>query len=575
MEAHGTLPYLREILVFLTAAAVAVPLLRRLRVSPVLGFLILGGFIGPFGLGLFAADFPPLRYIVISEREGVSALAELGVVFLLFMIGLELSLDRLWAMRRLVFGLGSLQILVTGAAIGLAAWRFGNSPAASIVLGACLALSSTAIVMQLLIEERRLGTPVGRAGFSILLMQDLAVVPILFTVGVLGRQASSNVGMEFLLSLATAAATIALLYGFGRLVLRPVFRLVSQARMPELFMAAILLTVLGTAAITDVAGLSMALGAFLAGLLLAETEFRHQVEVVIEPFKGLMLGLFFMSVGMGIDWRLVGADPFWIAASVVGLILLKWAITAGLCLAFRLPRHTAVETGLLLGQGGEFAFIVVGLAMSVGLVPAGVGQFMLIVTGITMVLTPFLAGAARHLGTRLERKGEGTDEDEELQLPGEPEAHVILAGFGRVGRTLASTLDAEGIGYVAVDTDPEIVALARQERKPVYYGDASRIEVLERADIGNAWAVAVTMDDPAANQRIVGQVHRHWQALPVFARARDALHARRLIAAGATAAVPETTEASLQLAGRVLEGLGVDQEAVRRQIEYQRTLEEP
>ena len=312
MGSHATLPYLREMIIFLIAAGVMVPLFHRFRVSPVLGYLVVGGIIGPFGLGLLADDFPILSQVVISDIAGVQALAELGIVFLLFTIGLELSLERLWAMRRLVFGLGSLQVLVTGAIIGLIAFEFGNSVRASIVLGACLALSSTAIVMQLLLEGRRIGTPLGRSSFAILLMQDLAVVPILFIVGVLGTKLDSGFGADLALALGKAALTIVAIYMIGRLVLRPALRLVAQTRSPEMFMAAVLLTVIGIAAITGYAGLSMALGAFLAGLLLAETEYSHEIEVDLEPFKGLMLGLFFMSVGMGIDWRVIGDEPMWI-----------------------------------------------------------------------------------------------------------------------------------------------------------------------------------------------------------------------------------------------------------------------
>ncbi len=574
MGSHATLPYLRETIIFLIAAGVMVPLFHRLRVSPVLGYLIVGGVIGPFGLGLWAADYPILSQVVISDLAGVQALAELGVIFLLFTIGLELSLERLWAMRRLVFGLGSLQILVTGGIIGLIAHEFGNSIPASIVLGACLALSSTAIVMQLLLEGRRLGTPLGRSSFSILLMQDLAVVPILFAVGVLGAKVEGGFGTDLALALAKAALTIVAIYTIGRLVLRPVLRQVAQTRSPEMFMAAVLLTVIGISAITGYAGLSMALGAFLAGLLLAETEYSHEIEVDIEPFKGLMLGLFFMSVGMGIDWRVIGLQPFWIPASVIGLFLVKSLVTAGLCLAFGLPRHTSLETGLLLGQGGEFAFIVVGLAMSLSLLPTDVGQFMLIVAGLTMMATPLVAKAAEKLAHRMERSANTQAYQGGLEAAGDLEGHVILAGFGRFGRTLANTLHAEGITFLALDTDPGNVARARAEKLPVHYGDASRLDMLKRAHIGSCAAVVVTMDNPVAAERIVGEIRRIWPLIAVYARARDKAHAARMIAAGATQAVPESIEGSLQLAGRVLSGLGATEEVVRRRLEHQRSIEE-
>lgn len=573
MEDHGTIPYLREGVIFLIAAGVIVPVFHRLKVSPVLGYLLIGAIIGPYGLGLLADDVPWLSYAVIADLEGVQTLAELGVIFLLFMIGLELSLERLWAMRRLVFGLGSLQIVLTGGIIALIAWEFGNSIRASIVLGACLALSSTAIVMQLLMENRRLGTPLGRSSFSILLMQDLAVVPILFIVGVLGAKGGGNVGLSLLLALGKAALAIVLIYAAGRLILRPMLRLVAQSHSPEMFMAAILLTVIGISAITGAAGLSMALGAFLAGLLLSETEFRHEIEVDIEPFKGLMLGLFFMSVGMGIDYRVVMQEPLWIGLSIVGLFAIKATVTGGLGLLFGLPRHTALEAGLLLGQGGEFAFIVVGLAMNLGLMPAQTGQFMLIVAGLTMVATPFVASAARQLSTRIEKSATAQAHEGSLAAIGELEGHVILAGFGRVGQTLARTLEAEAIPYLALDTDPMAVAEARQRRQPVFYGDAARLEMLNRAHVDHAQAVVITMDAPAAAEKMVLEIRKTWPHVPVYARARDGAHARRLTKAGATEAVPETIEASLQLAGRVLSGLGAADDIVRRRLDLQRAVE--
>jgi monovalent cation:proton antiporter-2 (CPA2) family protein len=574
MEDHSAIPHLREVVIFLIAAGVVVPIFHRLRISPVLGYLVVGGVIGPFGLGLWATDFPFLSWAVISDLQGVQALAELGVIFLLFMIGLELSLERLWAMRRLVFGLGTLQIVVTASIIGLIAWEFGNSVPASIVLGACLSLSSTAIVMQLLMQSRRLATPLGRSSFSILLMQDLAVVPILFIVGVLGARVGEDIGTALVFALGKAVLTIGLIYAAGRLILRPVLHSVAQARSPEMFMAAVLLAVIGISAITGAAGLSMALGAFMAGLLLAETEYRHEVEVDIEPFKGLMLGLFFMSVGMGIDWRVVGDEPFWIAASIVGLFLVKSVVTAGLCLAFGLSRHTAIEAGLLLGQGGEFAFIVVGLAMGLGLIPGDVGQFMLIVAGLTMLVTPLVAIAAHRLAVHLEHRTAARVHEGDLAEAEGLEGHVILAGFGRVGRTLAGTLEAESVPWVALDADPNSVHAARKEELPVYYGDASRLDMLNRAHIDRAQAVVVTMDAPASAEKIVHEIRRNWPEIPIFVRARDREHAMRLRAAGATLAVPETTEASLQLAGRVLAGLGATEEVVHRRLEHQRTLEQ-
>lgn len=573
MDEHLTIPHFREVVIFLIAAGVIVPFLHRLRISPVLGYLIIGVIIGPFGLGLLARDFPWLSYAVISDLQGVKLLAELGVIFLLFMIGLELSIERLWAMRRLVFGLGSLQILVTGSVIALIAWEFGNSPAASVVLGSCLALSSTAIVMELLMQTRRLGTPLGRSSFSILLMQDLAVVPILFLLGVLGSKVGGNIGADLVLAVGKAVLTIGLIYAVGRLLLRPMLHLVARSRSPEMFMAAILLTVIGISALTGAAGLSMALGAFLAGLLLAETEFRHEIQIYIEPFKGLMLGLFFISVGMGIDYRAILEEPVWIAISVLGLFALKSVITAGLCVAFGLPRHTSIEAGLLMGQGGEFGFIVVGLAMSLGLLMPDVGQFMLIVTGLTMVITPFVAAAAQRLAARMERQSTTRAQEGSLSEITQLENHVVIAGFGQVGRTVAQILEAEAIPYLALDTDPIFVAQARQDKLPVFYGDATRLEMLNRTHIDKAQGIVITIDSAAAAEKIIKEIRLTWPLVPIYARARDGAHAARLTQAGATLAVPETIEASLQLAGRVLHGSGVAEEIVFRRIEEQRSRE--
>ncbi|MBC9071195.1 cation:proton antiporter [Thauera sp. CAU 1555] len=569
MEAHA-IPHLREIVVFLMTAGIAVPLLHHLRISPVLGYLIIGGIVGPYGLGLFATDFPWLEYAVITDLKGVQALAELGVIFLLFMIGLELSLDRLWAMRKLVFGLGSLQILITATVIGLVAREFGNTPGASVVLGACLALSSTAIVMQLLVERRELASPLGRSSFSILLMQDLAVVPILFIVGVLGAKTGGDLGMSLAMALGKAAAVIVAIYLGGRLILRPMLSMVTRSGNAEMFMAATLLTIVVASSITGATGLSMALGAFLAGLLLAETEFRHQIEVDIEPFKGLLLGLFFMSVGMGIDYRVV-ADAFgWIVASVIGLFVIKSVITAGLCIAFGLPRHTSLEAGLLLGQGGEFAFVVVGLAMSLGLIPTDVAQFMLIVTGMTMVVTPLVASTASRLSSRLTSASTQQTEEGNLESLGPIQGHVLIAGFGRIGRLLARTLDADNIPYVALDTSAKHVADARADGLPVFFGNASRLELLRRANAENASMLVLTMDNPNAVEHVVEVVRAEWPQLPVLARARDARHAARLLALGATEVVPETLEASLQLAGRVLSLTGAPEDVVHRRLELQR-----
>ncbi|MDJ0977127.1 MAG: cation:proton antiporter [Erythrobacter sp.] len=571
MEGHVHIPYVREVLLFLLAAGFVVPALQRV-VSPVIAYFIVGAVIGPFGLGLLAQRFEPLSWFVITDLEGVAVLGELGVIFLLFVIGLELSFERLWAMRRLVFGLGSAQIIVTGAVIGAVAYFWGNSVTTAIILGACLALSSTAIVTQLLISGGRLGTPAGQATFSILLMQDLAVVPILFAVSVAGAMGASNVALGFGLALGEALITIALIYAVGRLALRPLLQLVASADSREAFVAIVLLLSIGTAALTGYVGLSMALGAFLAGLLVAETEFRHQVKVDIEPFKGLMLGLFFLSVGMGIDGRAILADPVWVIAAAVGLIVLKIGINFALCTAWSLPRHRASEVAITLGQAGEFGFLVVGLSVTVGLLDAPVAQFMLVVVGLTMLATPGLDLLARRTARVLKQADEG---DFDAPAIGEElEGHIIIAGFGRVGETIAGVLDKQCIRYVAIEKDPAVVMAAKKEGRPVRLGDASRLDVMRDAGLSKALTIAVTLADREATEHLTAELRRLAPTLPIFARARDARHASRLSELGASMAVPETVEGSLRLAELLLIETGASDEVANRCIDLERPLEE-
>lgn len=572
MDPHTNLPFLRETLVLLAAAGVAVPLLNRLRINPVLGYLLIGGLIGPYGLGLLAADYPVLSHAVILDIEGVQKLAEIGVAFLMFMIGLELSLERLWSSRALVFGLGSLQIVLTAGLIAWIATLLGVELPIALVIGAALSLSSTAIVMQILIHARRQSTAMGKTAFSILLMQDLAVVPILFMVGVLAAPGSGGLVTGLAMALVKAVLAILLIYIVGRMLLRPILRQVAQARSPEMFTAAVLLAVIGVSALTANFGLSMALGAFLAGLLLAETEYRHQIEVDIEPFKGLLLGLFFMAVGMGIDWRLVVDNPLIVFAAVAGLWLLKAVVITALAIAFGRPRPIAVETGILLGQEGEFAFVILGAAAGLGIISGALEQQVLIVTGISMLLTPVVVHQARRIGSALERQRLAAAADSGQSFV-DCEGHIVIAGFGRVGQTLARTFDAEGLSFVALDADAGLMAGLRDRNLPVFYGDASRGEILAKAGIEHATAVVVTMNDPEAASRIVGEIHQRWPTVPIHARARDTAHARQLLELGATFCTPETVEASLQLAANVLLDVGIDEDITQRRIATQRAFE--
>ena len=564
---------LREVVIFLFAAGIVVPLVRRLSISPVFGFLVIGLVIGPHGLARFADALPWLQYVTITDLEGVRPLAELGVVFLLFMIGLELSIERLWAMRSRVFGMGGAQVVVTSAVIALIASFFDNTLAAAVVLGAGFALSSTAIVMQLLTENRRLSTATGRTSFAVLLFQDLAVLPILFLVGAFAAQSHIQVLTAFTLAIGQALAAIVAILAIGRLVIRPLFRFVGSTASREMFLAFVLLVIVGTALVTDQFGLSMALGAFLAGLLFAETEYRHEIEVDIEPFKGLLLGLFFVSVGMSIDIAQVAAKPFWLVSSVVGLYLVKSPIIYVLARWFGEPRSVALEAGLLLGQGGEFAFLVVGLAYGLGLMPYETTQFMLIVTGITMIATPAVAHIARKLAQSMEVR-EKNDGQEIGEIPAGLSGHVITVGYGRVGQMLGSVLAAEAIPHIGLDIDADLVARFSATGSGIFFGDARRAEILRKLGINKAAALVVTLDNPNIAEDVVTAARQNWPDLIIYARARDRAHAARLVARGASHVIPETIEASLQLGEMVLMGVGIPDDTARRIIEKRRQTEQ-
>ena len=570
---HAESLHLREIIVFLAAAALVVPMMQRLRVNPVLGFLVIGVVIGPFGLGRLAETWTWLGWIVIDDLEQVRHLAEFGVIFLLFMIGLDLSFARLWQMRRLVFGLGGSQVIFSGIIIGAIAYGFGNSPAASIVLGACLALSSTAIVMELLVKSRRLGTRTGRTCFGILLFQDLAVVPILFLVGILGQDMQGQTGPALAIALGKASLAIISILLLGRMVVRPVFAFVGSTGSRELFMAAVLLVIIATATVTAQAGLSAALGAFMAGMLLSESEYRHQIEVDVEPFKGLLLGLFFVSVGMAINVQEILREPLWIPLSVAGLIIIKTAITFVLALAFKQPRSVALESALLLSQGGEFAFVVIALAVSLALLPADVAQFMLIIASMTMLMTPLIEQSARRLGALLDERDIAQGPLSVPDMVDAPRDVVIIAGYGRVGQFLGSLLGENRICHVGLDIDTELVTRFRKGGAGVYFGDASNPDILKKIGIENAMALAVTMDSPHATERVIKAVRKACPNLPILARARDMEHANALRTAGANDVVSETLEASLELAESVFRATGFSDDAAHQVIADRRNAE--
>ena len=553
---HG-FPFLRETLLYLTLAGVLIPLLQRLRINQVLGFLAVGTLVGPAGLALWADRWPWLSWFTFPRAEGVAMLAELGVIFLLFLIGLELSAARLWAMRRWVFGAGTGQVALTALVIGAIAAAFGNSLPASVVLGLVLSLSSTAMVVQLLAQQRALASPTGQAVFGVLMLQDLAVVPILLLVDVLGGPAQAAVGPLVAVAALKSVLVVGLILLAGPRVVGPLFRAFARHHQPEVFVALTLLVVLGMAGLTAVAGLSMALGAFLAGLLLSETAYRHEIEVTLEPFKGLLMGLFFMSVGMGLDLREVARDPVWLALSVVGLIAIKAGVAAAVMRLAGLRTGRAIEAGLLLGQGGEFAFIVVAVAVTGGLLAPPVGQFMLLTVTASLFATPAVAHLASAIARRTERRRAQADQEDSGVADEALSGHVIVAGAGRVGQLLIDVLSRQGVPFVAVDPDAHVVSRLRSQGLPVHYGNAARLDLLQRLHAERAAAVLITMDQPGPAMHLVQAVRQNYPHLPVFARSRDETHALELLQAGATMVVPETLEAALQLAGVALQEVGL------------------
>jgi CPA2 family monovalent cation:H+ antiporter-2 len=558
----------KDALIVLGTAAVVAPIMPRLKVSPVLGYLAVGALLGPYGLGRLAERSSLVDWLTVTGEQQIDFIGNLGIVFLLFFIGLELSLRRLLTLRRLVFGLGGLQIALSTGAICFVMLQLGQSPAASLVIGACLALSSTAIVMELLSGQRRMMSATGRTSFAVLLAQDLAVVPLLLLIGALGGQEEgTSVWTGIGLALGEAALAVAAIALVGRLVLRPLFRLAAGSENPEFFMAATLLVTVSAGVVAGAAGLSMALGAFIAGLLLAETEYRRAVETTIDPFRGLLLGVFFFSVGMHIDLGVILHRPLLVVAGVLGMLLLKGVIVVPLCRLFGLPWPASAEIGLLLGPGGEFAFIGIGLATAVQLVEADIAAGTLAVVSLTMALLPLIGIVGRDLSQRLEIKAKNMTD---AALP--PEDHVqrvIVVGHGRVGQLVCGLLEEHGVPYLATDRDAELVRRWRARGRPIYYGDAGDSRYLRRCGIDEAAGVIVTLDT-AVVDNVVRAVRARRPDVMIVARAHDALHARHLYALKVTDAVPETTEASLLLAESALVGLGVPMGAAIASIHERR-----
>jgi len=545
--------YIVDIIILLMAAVVAVPLFQRLGLGAVLGFLVAGAVIGPWGFGF------------ISAVDEIRHLAEFGVVFLLFIIGIELKPSRLWVMRRSVFGLGTAQVLTTGTAITLLALALGLSTRSALVVGFGLALSSTAFGLQILADKGDLGTAYGRSAFAVLLFQDLAIVPLIALVPLLAQRELS-ITQDVELAALESVLIIVGVFVLGRLLLRPVLQLVAGSRRnPEIFTATGILLVLGAAWLTEWAGLSMALGAFLSGLLLADSRYRHQIMADIQPFRGLLLGLFFMSVGMSINFGLLGQQGFLMAGLVGGLLLLKAAFLWVLCRITGRSHSESLHVALLLAQAGEFGFILFGLANMLGVMDGELYQLLLLTIALSMAVTPLLVKLSPWLGRTLESTPTAVDP------PSKPipvsRDHIIVAGFGRLGNYLARNLAKAGVSYLVLEVNPARVARAQALDYPVFYGDASRIEVLRSAGAANASLVVFAMDHMESIGQAVVTAREAFPDLPVYARAWDARMAQRLLSLGVTYAIPETMATGLQLTRDVLRASGVSAEVTARLVD--------
>lgn len=541
--------HLGEIVLLLAAAVCIVALFRHLRFSPILGYIAAGIVIGPHGLGL------------IRDMQSTQVIAELGVIFLLFLIGLELSFERLARLRGQVLGFGVAQVLLTSLVIGAGMRLLGQPLEAAIIVGGGLALSSTAVVMELLSESNEKATQVGRLSIKTLILQDLAVIPLLVLVPLLAGEGSvlgalGEAGIKAVLGLAA----IMLL---GRRLLRPLFRMMAEYRHTELFTATTLLVVLGMAYMSTLAGISPALGAFMGGLLVSETEFRPQVEADILPFKALLLGLFFMTVGMGIDLSIIREQPITVLALMLSLIAVKASLMLALSKLFAIPVATGTHAALLLAQGGEFTFVLFMLAENQGILSTHLSQMLLAAVVLSMTATPLLHALGKALARRSER-GSAIHHHLPSRDAMELEGHIIIAGFGRVGRTVAELLDTEHIPYVALDMDASAVGAARAQGKRVYYGDAARAVVLKTMGIGRAQAVIVTHADTQASLHIIQMVRSLGSRIPIIVRARNLEQVQQLEQAGANLAVAEMFETSLQLGGALLKEIGVPDPEVSR-----------
>ena len=537
-----------DALVILGAAGIVIPVFARFRITPIIGFILIGIAVGPFGLGAMVLEIPWLAHVTITDVDTLKPFADFGIILLLFTIGLELSFQRLWQLRRTIFGIGPMELFGSGILIALVLLALGNSLPTSLALGLALALSSTALVLR--IADTR--TPVGRGALGTLLFEDIAIVPIIFLLGAMSPARDGTDLTSLVSTLGLGIVVVAGLLLVGRIALPVLFAQAARTKSPELFLAASLLVVIAAALVTGAVGLSPIVGALVAGLLIAETDYHNEVEAMIEPFKGLALGVFLLTVGMSIDLAMVW-ERLWEIAIATSAVLVIKAVVTGIMMRLHGARTaTATEAGILLASPSETTLIVLASAVAVGLIRPDAAQFWQVVTALGLTITPFLAILGRWLARRVERDDPApeTGTDEAVQ-------RALIVGGGRVGRLVAEMLARHGKPYLIVEGDADLVRQIRLDGLVVAYADAARPGALARYSPENASAVILTMDQPVATQRLGKQLRNDYPDLPIISRARDASHAAALYRAGASHAVPETLESSLQLSEAVLIDLGV------------------
>jgi len=559
---HPT-PLLEDILLMLCAMVLTQMLFQRLRLSPVIAYLALGVLLGDSLLGL------------VTEPHTIEVIAEFGLVLLLFTLGIEFSLSRLIAMRRLVLGLGTAQVLVTSMAGAVVALLWGEPLAGAVVVGGVLALSSTAIVIKQLGEQLEIAAPHGRAAVGVLLFQDLAAIPLLIAIPVLGG-GSGNLGMELFSAMVTGLAISLLLIAAGRWLLEPLFHSVSRFHSAELFTLTVLMVAAISAWVSAKAGLSMALGAFLAGIMLSETAYRHQIEQEIRPFRDVLLGLFFVSIGLLLDARVLFSQLHWVLLGVAGLVAVKTLIVLALGRVFGLPRLDSMRSGLVLAQAGEFGFAVIALALTFNVLTTNAAQLVLAVAVVSMLLSPFLIRYNLRLAQwLLPARSLAALPEEPLPGPSLDEAqdsHLILCGFGRVGQNLAGLLEQDNLPFVALELDPGIMREAQQAGLPVFYGDSERADILNAAGLARARALVICHQNEASAVKTVHEARRINPHLPILVRTPTDRYLDDLVAAGATEVIPDPFEASLMLAEHLMRLLGVPFEEREQRFDAIRNL---